>query len=110
MFLSGSLVAAVAAWSPIARSWVPTPGPGTISIPGLDGQLLVDPTTLSEAADDFGHIVHHTPIAVLEPGSVEDIVKVIRFANQHGIAVAGARGASARATAPRDSPRSRAAS
>jgi len=92
MFLHGSLAAAVAAWSPEARSWVPTPGPGTISIPGLDGQLLVDPATLAAAADDFGDIVHRTPIAVLVPGSVEDIVTVVRFANAHGLAVAGARG------------------
>jgi cytokinin dehydrogenase len=95
MFVQGSLAAAVAAWSPLARSWVPTPGPGTLSIPGLDGQLLVDSATLAEAADDFGHIVHRTPIAVLEPGSVEDIVKLVRFANAHGILVSGARGVGA---------------
>jgi hypothetical protein len=95
MFLQGSLAAAVAAWSPAARSWVPAPGPGTVSIPGLDGRLLVDPTTLTEAADDFGHIVHRTPIAVLEPGSIEDVMKVVRFANQHGIQVAAARGVGA---------------
>jgi FAD/FMN-containing dehydrogenase len=92
IFVHGSVAVAVAAWSPAARSWAPTPGPGTISIPGLDGQLLVDPATLAAAADDFGHIVHRTPIAVLEPGSVDDIVKVVRFANAHGLLVAAARG------------------
>ncbi len=92
MFLQGSLAAAVAAWSPAAQSWVGTPGPGTITIPHLDGQLLIDPATLAEAADDFGHIVHRTPIAVLEPGSVEDIVRVVLFARAHGIKVAGSRG------------------
>jgi cytokinin dehydrogenase len=92
MFLQGSAVAAVAAWSPLARSWVPATGPGTITIPHLDGQLLVDPTTLAEAADDFGHIVHRTPIAVLVPGSVQDIVRLVLFARAHGLKVAAARG------------------
>ena len=91
-FLKGSIAVAIAAYSPLARAWVPTPGPGTIAIPHLDGQLLTDPATLAQAADDFGHIVHRTPAAVLVHGSVEDIVKLIRFANAHDIQVAGARG------------------
>jgi hypothetical protein len=92
MFLQGAAAVAVAAWSPAARSWVPSPGPGTISVPGLDGQLLVDAADLTAAADDFGHIVHRTPIAVLVPASVADIVTLVRFARQHGLQVAGARG------------------
>jgi cytokinin dehydrogenase len=92
MFMQGSVAAAVAAWSPLARSWVPTPGPGTITIPHLDGQLLVDPASLAAAADDFGHIVHDTPIAVLVPGSVADIVRVVLFARAHGLKVAASRG------------------
>ncbi len=39
-------------------------------------------------ADDFGHIVHRRPRAVLEPGSVEDIVRLMRFARREGIDVA----------------------
>lgn len=38
--------------------------------------------------DDFGHIVHRRRHAVLEPGSVGDIVRLIRFARRHGIDVA----------------------
>jgi FAD/FMN-containing dehydrogenase len=91
-FLKGSIAVAVAAYSPLARAWVPNPGPGTINIPNLDGQLLTDAATLAQAADDFGHIVHKTPSAVLVPGSIDDVVRVIHFANAHGIKVAGARG------------------
>src|SRR6185312_12781801 len=92
MFMQGSLALAVAAWSPAAKSWTGSPGPGSISIPHLDGQLLVDPATLAAAADDFGHIVHQTPIAVLQPGSINDIAVIVRFARAHGIKVAAARG------------------
>lgn len=91
-FLTGTLAAAVAAYCPEAKAWSSGAGPGTIAIPQLDGQLLTDPATLAKAADDFGHIVHLTPAAVLVPGSVADIVKLIRFANAHGIQVSGARG------------------
>ncbi|HYY98109.1 MAG TPA: FAD-binding protein [Pyrinomonadaceae bacterium] len=58
-------------------------------LPLLDGTLTTDPASLAAAADDFGHIVHRTPVAVLRPGSVEDVVKVVRFAREHGIRVSG---------------------
>jgi FAD/FMN-containing dehydrogenase len=92
--LQGSLAVAALAWSPEAKSWVggQPPGPDTIAIPSLDGQLLTDAATRASAAEDFGHIVHRTPIAVLVPGSIEDIVKMVHFAHAHGIQVAGARG------------------
>jgi FAD/FMN-containing dehydrogenase len=85
---------AALAWSPAAKSWVGggAPGPGDIKIPALDGQLLTDAGTLAEAADDFGHIVHRSPLAVLVPGSVEDIARMVRFGHAHGIQVAAARG------------------
>jgi len=93
-FLQGSIAVAALAWSPAARSWVggQPPGPDTIEIPSLDGELVTDAATREQAADDFGHIVHRAPIAVLVPGSVEDIVKMIHFARAHRIKVAGARG------------------
>ncbi|HJR06145.1 MAG TPA: FAD-binding protein [Pyrinomonadaceae bacterium] len=76
------------------RSWVTAAasasGSGDFSmLPPLDGTLATDPASLASVADDFGHIVHRTPVAVLRPGSVEDIVKVVRFARQHGIRIAG---------------------
>lgn len=73
------------------RSWVTHARTGTpfAQLPPLDGTLSTDPAALAAAADDFGHIVHRTPVAVLRPGSVEDVVKVVRFAREHGIRVAG---------------------
>ncbi|PTL85784.1 FAD-binding protein [Vitiosangium sp. GDMCC 1.1324] len=90
--LQGALVAAVTVFNPLQRSWAASPSPESISLPPLDGALLVDPATRSAAAEDYGHIVHQQPWAVLVPGSVEDIVKMVRFARTHGLKVAGARG------------------
>lgn len=90
--LQGALVAAVTAFNPVSRSWAATPEPGAVSLPPLDGQLLVDTATREKAADDFGHMVHRTPWAVLVPGSVEDIVKLVRFARAQKLKVAAARG------------------
>jgi len=75
------------------RSWVTQAasvgGSGDFSqLPPLDGTLSTDPASLAAAADDFGHMIHRTPVAVLRPGSVEDVVKMVRFAREHGIKVA----------------------
>jgi cytokinin dehydrogenase len=82
--------AVVVGFDPLTRSWV-TPAvaaPGLEHVPPLDGELLTDPTSLQNAADDFGHIVHRTPVAVLRPGSINDIVVMVRFCNRHQIPVA----------------------
>jgi cytokinin dehydrogenase len=73
------------------RSWVTEASNGGTfaQLPPLDGTLTTDPASLAAAADDFGHIIHRTPVAVLRPGSVEDVVKLVRFAREHGIRVAG---------------------
>jgi FAD/FMN-containing dehydrogenase len=90
----------VIAFDPSARSWIAgpahprptdtagTPGTSLAGVPELDGTLLTDPASLAADADDFGHIVHHVPAAVLRPGSVADIVAMIRFCNVHHIQVA----------------------
>lgn len=85
-------VAAVTAFNPLTRSWAAEAGPQTVQLPPFDGQLLTDAATLARAADDYGHIVHRTPWAVLVPGSVEDIVRVVRFARAHCLKVAAGRG------------------
>jgi len=54
----------------------------------LSGTLLFDDAARQAAADDFGHIVHRLPIAVLKPGSVQDIVKLVQFANRRDLKVA----------------------
>ncbi len=92
-FVKGMLAAAstaVLGFDPVRRTWVTSALAGTpvLSIPGLQGALLMDPATLATFADDFGHIVHHTPIAVLKPAVVQDVVLAVAFCNRHGIQVA----------------------
>ncbi|HEU4579244.1 MAG TPA: FAD-binding protein [Polyangiaceae bacterium] len=58
------------------------------ALPALDGTLFVDDAHLDAAQDDFGHIVHERPVAVLSPGSIEDIVKMVRYARRHGLQIA----------------------
>ena len=89
-FLTGAAAAAVVAFDPVS-GWVSraeAAPAGAIPVPDLDGELVSDPDSLAEAADDYGHIVHRTPTAVLRPGSVHDIVVVVRYAAKHGITVA----------------------
>jgi FAD/FMN-containing dehydrogenase len=91
-FLAGMAVGtAVLAFDPYNRTWITATHadpPDGISIPDLDGELVVDATSLAEAADDFGHIIQRMPVAVLRPGSVHDIRTLVQFANHHHIQVA----------------------
>lgn len=54
----------------------------------LDGRLLLDDVSRDARAQDYGQLVHERPRAVLEPGSVEDIARVVRFARRHGLRIA----------------------
>src|SRR5262245_22238914 len=80
----------VLGFDPARRSWVTSAhaASGTIKIPNLDGQLLTDSTTLAAYGEDFGQIVHNIPIAVLKPGSVQDVVRAVIFCHAHKIKVA----------------------
>lgn len=64
------------------------PGRHMVPIPPLDGQLLFDEADLSADSDDFGHIVHHQPRAVLRPGSIDDVAAMVGFCAGLGIPVA----------------------
>ena len=57
-------------------------------LPDLNSALLIDDVALQAAGDDFGHFVHQKPIAVLTPRSVEDIIKMVRFANRRDLKLA----------------------
>ena len=56
--------------------------------PPLDGSFADDNATLEEAETDQGGIVRRRPRAVLRPRSVEDVVRIVRYANRNRIAVA----------------------
>jgi len=89
--LVGGVGATALGFDPVLRTWVSTAHaqtPGTISIPQLDGALFTDSETRAEYADDFGNVVHRTPLAVLQPGSIQDVIRAIRFCRSHRIQVA----------------------
>src|SRR5688572_7312680 len=88
--LSAAAGTAVVGFDPIQRSWLTTAHAQEAArpLPPLDGVLLSDETSRNEAADDFGHIIHRLPRAVLRPGSARDIVKIVRFAREHRLQVA----------------------
>lgn len=59
-----------------------------LPVPPLNGTLATDPASLAQAADDFGHLVHRKPLAVLRPESVDDVLRMVHFARQHGLRIA----------------------
>lgn len=96
-FLTAAVAGAVVvAFDPLRGGWVTaaqaaaSPGGtprGAVPVPHLDGELTTDPAVLAAFADDYGHLVHRTPVAVLRPGSVRDVVKIVRYAGKHRIGV-----------------------
>jgi len=82
--------AALFALQPSCTSTEPLPM-GQLSrndLTNLSGTLLFDDAARQAAADDFGHIVRRLPLAVLKPGSAQDIVKLVQFASRRGLKVA----------------------
>ncbi len=84
--------ALVAGFDLQARAWVTdaknAAGPSFAALPALDGTVLTDAGSREADASDQGNIIHHTPHAVLRPGSVEDIARVVAFCATNGIKVA----------------------
>jgi cytokinin dehydrogenase len=79
----------IAGFDPHRRRWVTeAEGASFNGLPELEGSLVTDPASLATFADDVGNIVRQTPVAVLVPGSVRDIQRMLRFCSQRGIAVA----------------------
>jgi cytokinin dehydrogenase len=81
---------AVVGFDPIRRLWVTRAraGAGLVDPPALDGQLLVDQASRAAAAQDFGGIIQRKPLAVLQPGSIGDIVAMVRFCGAHRLELA----------------------
>lgn len=57
------------------------------TIPDLAGRLDLDDASLDWASRDYGDLVHHRPLAVLRPGSPDDIVSILAFAKNHALPV-----------------------
>lgn len=92
MFVQGVVSSAgvlAIGFDPVQRSWTTKASAQQgISVPNLDGALFTDLETRTEYANDFGNIVHRIPLAVLQPGSVNDVVKMIKFCKKNRIKVA----------------------
>ena len=89
--LSGIAAGAlVTGFNPVTRSWLAgrAARPPAVPVPRLKGRLLFSKAARSAAADDFGHIVHDLPWAVLQPGDADDIAIMLRFCSRHGIPAA----------------------
>jgi cytokinin dehydrogenase len=90
-FTKLAIGAAIVGFNPDARSWV-TEASNTARpfdrLPKLDGALLLDEESRRAIATDQGNMFHRVPAAVLRPRSVQDIVAMVRYANQHRLKVA----------------------
>jgi FAD/FMN-containing dehydrogenase len=90
-FTKFAIGAAIVGFNSDARSWV-THASNTARpfdrVPKLDGALLLDEESRRAIAIDQGNMFHRVPAAVLRPGSVDDIVAMVRYANQHKLKVA----------------------
>lgn len=85
----GSLIVG---FDPLSRSWMTSAEAASAAkldhLPRLDGVLRTDEEALSAASGDYGRLFQRRPVAVLEPGSVSDIARIIRFANKHDLRIA----------------------
>ena len=84
--------AVVLGFNPIRRQWITdVQAEGTVdadTIPPLDGVLALDDASRDAATNDFGRLVHERPVAVLKPGSVHDLARILRFARRQDLRVA----------------------
>ncbi|MEC4019679.1 FAD-binding protein [Streptomyces sp. H27-D2] len=88
----GGMAAAVVGWSAATQSWATaaevTGGATVAALPPLDGQLETSPASVASFSKDFGNLVTATPWAVLRPGSVQDIVKMVNYARANALKIA----------------------
>ena len=84
--------AVVLGFSPLRRQWITdVHAEGVVDVetlPPLDGVLALDDASRDAAAIALGRLVQERPVAVLKPGSVRDLARVLRFARRHDLRVA----------------------
>ena len=86
---------AVVGWNVVDQSWATAAEAGgnrdIVAVPTLDGTLETSPAVVESFAHDFGHFFDggtSKPWAVLRPGSINDIVKIVKYAAANNIKVA----------------------
>jgi cytokinin dehydrogenase len=57
-------------------------------LPSLDGRLQADDSSRDDFSFDVGHNLQRVPLAVLKPGSVEDVVRIVNYANRYRLRIA----------------------
>ena len=89
-FTKLAIGAAIVGFNPEERSWVTqdTAARPFDRLPKLDGAVLLDEESRRAIATDEGYMFHRVPAAVLKPGSAQDIVAMVRYANEHKLKVA----------------------
>jgi cytokinin dehydrogenase len=90
--LGAGTVALVAGFDLVGRQWVAEAADSAsfAAVPPLDGTLTFDPDVLTANSRDQGNIVVRRPCAVLRPGSVKDIRKMLAYCSAHDIKTAPA--------------------
>ena len=85
----GAAGAAVLGFDPDRRSWATERSGGPLlDLPRLDGALVLDAAALDAVSQDNGRIVRRRPLAVLRPGGTDDLLRIVRYANQHRLKLA----------------------
>lgn len=86
---AASAGAAIVGFSSSARAWLGGGHGGPYhDIPHLDGELVTEADARDELGQDLGLIVFTSPNAVLRPGSIRDVQRMVRFCYRHRIQVA----------------------
>jgi FAD/FMN-containing dehydrogenase len=87
--LAGS-ASVIFGYSREAAAWTTDPqcGGSFERVPKLDGVLLTDAASTAAKGSDLGNIIFNTPKAVLRPGSIADIAKMVKFCAERDIVVA----------------------
>ncbi|MEU4448090.1 FAD-binding protein [Actinosynnema sp. NPDC050801] len=82
--------AAVVGWSAASGSWAPAGADtaGVAALPRLDGTITIAPEVLAKFGKDWGNLKSGAPKAVLRPGSVRDIVAMVRYARANKLKIA----------------------
>lgn len=90
-FTKLAIGAAVVGFNPDGGCWV-TQASNTARpfdrVPKLDGALLLDDESRRAIAADEGYMFHRVPAAVLRTSSVQDVIAMVCYANQHKLKVA----------------------
>lgn len=91
-FIQAAAATAVVGYSAEAGAWVPAGLEKLFGklhgIPRLDGELLTDEASRAAVSTDLGEVAPLVPFAVLRPGSVNDVAKMVKFCLLRGIKVA----------------------